>query len=357
MKKKPEISVLNFFLCLCVIFIHVASVPLQIMDKSTNGYVVMNTIFRVCFDAVPGFFMLSGLKMMMKYRNAKFNYLKFLINRLYRIIIPYIIWVLIYHWYYTNYKTELVINQGAGAVWSYIWHGDLTAHFYFIVVLAQFYALMPLWLWLYRKYRADVLTIIGILAQAIFLYLPVTYQNITGNEMPAADKWFFMYIAYWMIGCAIGTNYDKFIQIFKQHLPFAALGAVGLMVLDCKLYNMIMVDGIYITCMDTLHMAYVIVMPLFLLGALKYLCERVNTSWITPFSRVSYNVYLMHCLSIAICENILKSGGITDIVAIIWMRIGWGYIVTFGVCIAALILKELAIKGVSVLRKRLNLNM
>jgi len=97
-KKKTEISYMNIFLCLLVVFIHVSSEPVSKLDKSGLPYIFIMVPWRLSAFVVQGFIFLSSLKIFLK-PISHFDYLSFIKNRVKTILFPYIIWVMIYYLY------------------------------------------------------------------------------------------------------------------------------------------------------------------------------------------------------------------------------------------------------------------
>lgn len=61
--RRPELSRLNVLFCLLVVFIHVASHPVSTLDPLSWQYALVLIPQRLAFVSVPGFFLLSGLKL------------------------------------------------------------------------------------------------------------------------------------------------------------------------------------------------------------------------------------------------------------------------------------------------------
>ena len=61
--RRSELSILNLFFCLLVLWIHCSSHPVSTLDHGSWQYGVMVCLQRVAFVSVPGFFFLSGLKL------------------------------------------------------------------------------------------------------------------------------------------------------------------------------------------------------------------------------------------------------------------------------------------------------
>ena len=94
--------------------------------------------------AVPGFIFISGLTLAYSYKEPKINniYL-FYKKRFINVVIPYVIWTLIYYLVYIilyNYEISLKFFL------ERLINGSMTYHLYFIIIIIQFYILFPMFL-------------------------------------------------------------------------------------------------------------------------------------------------------------------------------------------------------------------
>ena len=149
-ERKGELSVLNVILALLVIFIHISSNPVSVLDKTQLPYMIVLTLWRLSQFVVQGFIFLSGLKMFLN-KGDDFNYKKFYVSRFKNIVIPYILWVIIYYVYFWHHGYFLPDQNHASELAKYVLKGNLVSHFYFVVTIVQFYALAPVWVFVARK--------------------------------------------------------------------------------------------------------------------------------------------------------------------------------------------------------------
>ena len=115
---------------------------------------------------------------------------------------------------------------------KFILLGNAASHFYFIVALAQFYLLMPLW----RQ-------IVGRIAPAIALGAALVINILFWPSLGAmcdlgvighfTDRILFSYLFYWLLGCYVGRYYNSFLQILRENkclislcFVFAVLGVM-----------------------------------------------------------------------------------------------------------------------------------
>lgn len=146
---RAEIGFLNAAFCLLVILIHIFAVPVGALARSSGAYFFCYAPWRLSALVVQGFLFLSAMKMAMKYKNAPFSYGAFLKRRALSVALP------MWHGFWCMiailcFAAVILILTCLRWV-KYIFNGQLVGHFYFIIALAQFYLLMPLWLFLARK--------------------------------------------------------------------------------------------------------------------------------------------------------------------------------------------------------------
>lgn len=316
-RKLFELSHFNILLSMIVIFIHCSSIIMsgtQIGDRAFDATFIP---WRLSLFAVPGFIFLSGVKLFYN-RSGKFDYIRFYRGRLTRVIIPYAAWVAIYYVYLT-YTGEAVFS------WSAFGHsllyGDLTAHFYFVVIIAQFYILMPVWRFIFRRVTPSVAILFSALVGIIFGYeimevWPYFFPNTMFNFSAVI---FTKYLLYWTCGCYVGMNYTRFKEaVLKRKTAITVLfilcAALNLY-LSYKTYN------VGVNWMEYVQVTYCLSAILFVFTLYCKLCERSEriTKITDMVDSQCYNIFLSHCLVIMIAQDYLASLGISDPVRVFWI--------------------------------------
>ncbi len=317
--KKQDIVFLNVLFCLIVVFIHISSEIINKMDHGESLYCLAFVLSRLSSFVVQGFILLSGIKLFLKIDSIKFG--KFYISRLCSIIIPYVIWILVYYLYFCSIGYFNFSWQQLG--W-FILKGDISAQFYFIVILVQFYALMPIWKFLFKRGNIAATLVITLMISVI---TGACLKNIILYFNPEAyvdwvDISFLKYIFYWAAGCMIGMHYGQFQSYLKKNW----MSIIVLFVL-CGTAN----GWLSYVCMDTgfwwlelIHMFYIISALLFFYMLSQALLVG-NGFLIKPFAwldSLSFNIYLIHCLIIFITEDFLNYFAIYNLsVRYIWRAI------------------------------------
>ena len=338
MRRKQELTFCNIFLCLLVIFIHVNSEAVLNMPKNTVGFAIAYILWQGASFAVYGFIFLSGIRQFLG-KNDNFNTFTFYKKRFFGVIIPYLLWVVIYYAYdYLKGYDVFDFRQ----LWYYIYSGDFGGHFYFVVLIVQFYLLMPLWRKLVSKTSAFIVLPLSVLATIVFgYYLP----DIIGVFNPGyvfrfPDRTFTSYLYYWLAGAYVGRNYDRAVELFKKNKHFVTgmFVFVSLFCLPLTFYNSVAEK--WYPWIEWVMMLYRMVAVVFLfsvsLGRVKSICKN---RFLQIVDASSYNIYLCHCLIMKMVNVFLDETGIVSIGERYIIRFISVYIISVGLCTAYTFIK------------------
>lgn len=205
-EKKAEINVLNILFCLLVILIHCMGSAISQTAPESAPYAVFTSLFRLSSFAVQGFVFLSAVKLFMKKDSVPYG--TFMLKRIKTVFLPYIVYVLIYYIYKLS-----VENQSFDVLYFIrsIFLGDMHAHFYFVVLIMQFYLLFPLFRRLYAKGNAAAVTVLSVSVSLAFQFsFPHALKILSGFDYFYTDRTFLTYLAYWTLGAFAGINYEAF---------------------------------------------------------------------------------------------------------------------------------------------------
>ena len=328
-KRKSELSLLNVLMCLLVIFVHVISWTIGDMDKSSIAYVFTLIPWRLAQFVVQGFVFLSAVKLFASGKEQ--NYETFLAGRYKRVVIPYVLWVILYYVYFIKHS-YYAYTFSWGSLGTYLFYGTLCSHFYFVVMIMQFYLNLPLFKWLTRRVNVWVLAVLSVVLTALFKqYVHFQYDD---RILPA-------YLCYFMLGAAVGLNYGKVARLlrscFALVLPLFAIFAAA----DGYLTYRAQVQGITFKYIEIVHLGYCISAIFFFLTLFLLIGEDKNLSKpISLIDRSSYAIYLSHVLFIYLANDIapsiegfLEPYGITlGMAGNLIFRAVFTYAATLGVC-------------------------
>ena len=312
-KRLVELSFLNVIFTVMVIFVHIFSEPVTSLDKSSVQYFVIFAPWKLFQFVVQGFVFISGVKLFMRDKTSE-NIGTFYLGRLKRVVLPYLIWVIIYWGYFVAVGW---INADAGEFFRYLLTGDISAQFYFVIIICQMYLLTPVISKILKKtdsftpviYSLFISLILGQhLPGIVSLFAPEYYFAYN-------DRIFTTYLFYFIAGAVVGKNYERVkklllsakISIFIM-FGFFALSNLALSYLTSS-------GRIYIGWLETLHFAYSVSAVLAFFTAFVLLSEKCADTprFIKMLDSSSYMLYLSHVLVLFIIRRHLDRFMITDI--------------------------------------------
>lgn len=335
-KRKLELSAASVALMLLVIFIHVASEAVTSFDRGSVQYAAVLSLHRLSSFAVQGFIFLSGVKLFLDQRD--FSAGRFYLGRIRRVILPYIAAFTVFFVYFV-----LTRRISPGGYFSELISGGLVGHFYFVVVICQFYFLMPLWRLIIKK-CSPALTLPVTLVLMIILgsSMPEIIRLLFGIEFAYNARLFTTYLFYFIAGAFAGADYDSVKAELYSHRRgiyalFAAAGAV-----DCLLIWMIGTRRAYPSYAENVHVLYCISAIAALFCISVTLTEKCGGSGrlmkaIATLDLASYNVYLIHPIFIFITESILYRLGISSIS----LRFTVKFVLTYSLSVSLCVLWEI----------------
>lgn len=315
--RKQEITLLTVLMCLLVIFIHVSSAPITGLQRDSLQYLLVFIPWRLSAFVVQGFVLLSGLKLFLK-RQPTLG--KFYWDRVKSILIPYVLWVVIYYLYFVYLRHYFPFSfKDLG---RYLVVGNLSSHFYFVVVILQFYLLMPLW-----RLVVDRVPMWLAVPAALLIVLALP-------QFPYRDRIFMTYLVYWLMGCYLGDNYQQLSRWLRNHLPLLTGILIVLAGADLFFSYRVFVLSQPVWFLESLHVLYCIAVLFFLYAlALHLVGTRTLPSILPKIAGVSYAVYLSHCLVIQVVDERLWALGVESIGLAYLIRVAAVYTITLGLCL------------------------
>ncbi|MBR5152351.1 MAG: acyltransferase [Clostridia bacterium] len=333
MKRKiTEMSVFEFFLCMFVILIHLLSEGVDTLPKWSFWSVLFFSLTKLTTFAVPGFVFTSAVKLFYQYGDRnRFSYLRFLWGRTKKVVFPYLLASVVYYavfvWILHIYQFDL--DQFLGLLIN----GNLSAQFYFVILIVQFYLMMPIWMSFSRvKNKLFVIFLmIGALALTILSRMYFPYEAATNKIFPS-------YLIFWFLGSYVGLHYEAFETIIAKSKPLIYVGWLLLAVAHCILSYM-QFGGLiaykFSPVIVVLFCFFSICGFYSYARELTFSLERRGKGLLTSISQASYDIYLIHCLIIMVLYRILTQWGIDNILP----RFGIAFLVTYGISIIFCVLK------------------
>ena len=336
-KRKIEISCLNTLFCLFVIFIHIISYAVGGFEYGTVKYNAVMFPWRMVSVVVPGFIMLSGIKVFLTNKD-EMPYFKYIFSRIKGIILPY---TLCFACYYLFYMAAYGYTLDAKFIFDQYIHGSLACHFYFIPLLFQFDLLMPVWKRLINKVNPLIVIPFSFLFTSLFA---IYYPNMVSTVLPESpflynDRFFMTYLCYWIMGCYIGKYYEEFCRILKENFKAICVifGIIFAMFLN---YTYLAFNYItYIPFMNYVHDLYTISVILFLYALLVRFPPKLPRL-VSAIDRSSFNIYLWHMIFVLGADHLISKLSITAQLPAFGIRFVFAYGITIPLCILFLKLKS-----------------
>lgn len=289
-KKKvyTSVTLINVFLCLAVVMIHLTASPVTELKKDSIWYTLIFIVNKLLQFSVPAFIFLSGFKLYNAYGNKKIDLKKFFSDRLKKIIVPYIISVLVYFVYYYIKKWVSIRNLP-----QYILLGTLVAHFYYIIIAVQFYMIFPLLKNFFNKSAAAV-TLLSLLCT--FCFNKIFYFTYS-------DRFAGTYIFYFVLGMV----FAKHKYCFKNNgFCFSIVaGYIITAIVHISLSYMASLGKTIYSLAPVVHIIYVSSATAAIYCIFSRLSARLEAinGFFESFGNVSYNVYLYHLLVMLILQH------------------------------------------------------
>ena len=299
--KKLEITVFSVFLAMLVVFIHICSFPLTLADKDSLAYALIFVPWRLSAFVVQGFVFLSAMKLFMKKDLKPLGlYYK---ERFFKILPPYAAAFLIFYIYFlvNNYFS---FDPAAMAKQFFI--GNLVSHFYFIIIILQFYLLRPLWEKLLTRNPFCLIPV-----SFLITVLSAQYFNeilsffIPGASFAYADRLFTTYLFFWICGAYAGLTYESFKSLIKKYGRYITLLFLALAGFNSYLALLRFKLGVSFSLLEPLHALYAIFAILFFMLAATRISglKAASCRLLRLLGNSAFEIYLIHPLFIFILKD------------------------------------------------------
>lgn len=307
-----ELDYMRAVAMLGVLGIHTGA--FAVADPHVNIHFFLLTDILTRFS-VPMFFFISAFGLFLSQNPLKpFNYAAFLKRRINVVLIPYIIWSLLYM-LHQNLVGEFPVAFNINDTIYALFFGFGGYHLYFLVILLWFYALMPVWCSFVAVIVRQPIIWLAFLyvLQSIFNYYSVfLLQANTGyNWLDTAIKyrlnyWVIHYLFIFLLGAVCANLYPSFIALltrYRRVVVFMFISSVASMLA----YYYHLIYNLGYTCEATaytlqqlhpLGLFYTLAMTLMLF---LFFHHYANTSSKNPLATIlralganSYLIYLVH---------------------------------------------------------------
>ena len=333
-----EIDFIRALGALSVIAIHVSG---AYIDSSRGAY-FWNIGMRY---AVPLFVIISGF-VLFYVENLKksFSCIAFWLKRFKKLLIPYVIWNLIYLLYSTRHDVEKV-SSDVPAFLKELGHNILTGvgtyHLYFVLIMLQLYLLYPIIRPFVKKYMNISLAVslaITAYSQAI-IYLGV--QNKA--EVPQTYIPFFILFPVWIFFFVFGMYVAKNLEALKEKVfnKSIILGFVWLLSYVLLIFDTKFTKTLDLSVKPSVLLYSVLSFLFFYSIALKKVNIQNRFGTLLDFlSEQSFLIYLSHVLFLKLIDSYSYIAGFGEFwensrhqillyIATIIVSSGFAYIMSF----------------------------
>ena len=329
-RRLDELNYFNAIACLFVILIHVLSLGISRLDRSSIQLAAVYFPWKLAAYVVPGFLFTGAVKMAFGFNSDKrVSYFKYVLRRITKIYVPYLIYVLLFYVYYIYIGW---MKFDLRDLFYYILRGNIASPFYYIVTVMQFYLLMPLWRFMVKKIPA----IVAIPSSALLTFVAFRLTPLLAVfdiKFPYSDRVFPAYLFFWVTGLYAGKYYDKLYEVlvkYKKSILFCFIPAAMFSLLNLWQYRS--GNFVYTSDANCMKMIADIISIVFFLGV----CIYIKASKLTALKKVlswifasSFTVYLSHCLFLVVSESLAAKRGITDIGILLVIRFAVCYTLPF----------------------------
>lgn len=289
---------MRFIACFAVMIVHISATGVTDYIQGSFPHIVMTILNRSLKFTTPVFIFLSGMTGFYGYRNKQFKYFEFLRKRLPKVLIPYLIWCIIY--YFAYIRMGFYVFDIKFFVKSIV-EGTMSYHLYFVIIIIQLYLLGPIF---YNLVKNSQKRIVLLVISAVVTSLCVEYIRFD-----LSDRIFLKYMFFYMFGMFVTLEYEKFTSWLKKHSIFAVASYIiaGLAYTLVSYYDMKIYSYVWFL------FSIVSIFFVYLIGLiLKDKVQKIY-SFIKIFGQSSYYIYLMHPLVLTIMIVMASDRGILSV--------------------------------------------
>ena len=307
-RRREELSVCNVFFALLVIFIHTIAEPVDGYDRDSLLYFISLGLWRLSSFVVQGYFFLSGVKLFLNHRREPAG--RFYLDRLKRVVLPYAAVFCLFALYFTLTGT---VQFTPASFFTGLFTGKICGHFYYVILIVQFYLLTPLWQKVIRKTEPVLGCITALLVMVICkIYMPDLLQFLTGRPFTENGLLFTSYLFYFIAGTYCGLAYDRF-RILLDRYRTSLLVTWGILGVIDWIFLWMQYRGVYYApWLELFHVLYCIyaILGCLSLGYLWREKKLFSGKFFRLADKWSYHVYLLHPLVILLADSLFYRFGI-----------------------------------------------
>lgn len=332
-EKHEELNYFNAISCLAVILIHILSYSVVALQKQSWQFAAVFFPWQIAAYVVPAFLFCGAVKLSFQINENKLpSWPVYMKRRIQKVYLPYVVATVVYFLVFGVFaKLGLSLKQ----LLHYLLVGDVSAPLYYIIVVMQFYLLLPLWKWLVQKIPASIALPA---AAMIYMLMPQEASAVTqiGVAFRYTDRVFPTYLVFWVLGLYVGKHYESVSDALNGHRKAAGCSMLLVLLFAFVSYRLNLETKSPLGTGGMKMFSDVLT----ILGLLS-LClwiqqskhERVK-KLLAAIHTVSFPVYLYHCLFLELGNGALRRLGIRNEGLLLLMRALICYTVPFVLCFA-----------------------
>ena len=322
---------MNGVACLLVILIHVLSLGISSLQTDSWQFFAVFVPWRLSSFVVPLFVFTGAVKQVVSFSGKQLTvavYGAYLKNRFFKVVLPYVVWVAIYYAYYIRIG---FVDGSVAEFLRYLYIGNLSSHFYYVIIVLQFYLLLPVWMWVVR--RIPVYT--ALCAAALVTVFMLSFAGLLfhfGVRFAYTDRVFLSYLFFWVLGLYAGKHEAVVLDGLRK--KGRVMPAVLLLVCACLAY--ISQRGIiYWSNWDAVKLvADTMAIALLLACCVQMEAGSRAARWLGKIHEASFTVYLSHCLFMLMATRQMERWGVSSVAVLMLGRLLVCYTVPFGLYVA-----------------------
>lgn len=297
---------------------HTLGVFIRQPGISLHDSIALGFLFNLVKFAVPSFLFISGLVMIRKYAYTNPGP-SFYRDRAREILLPYLIWSVLYILYQSVLGCTPLSHDPVWYLHRFV-TGSASYHLWFVVLILQFYILLPLFTGFFRRYEDHLSTLFMMMLFLGVLYLVLTWVSyrmiplyaghITNHwisllAVKYRDRNILFWFYYILLGGFAGLYLRKWRHAVSRYLGvIGMLWVSGLIWVSYELFSGISNNTVNLNLSTTLKpsMTLFTFFSLMLVYSIAVYCRNTPgrlTSLLKTFGRYSWPAYLIHAMTLS----------------------------------------------------------
>lgn len=315
-----ELEILRGFALCAVVGIHTLNIGIKNTEIGTWGNWLFELVHTLLQFAVPCFIFISAILLSYPLKDTKLNMLDFYKKKIVKVVIPYLLWTLIYlipqmmkGWI----PFDRLVSLKSWLYW--LTRGKAYDHLYFMSVIIQLYLVAPLFVGFTRgiikytkKYSMLTTLFIAVSGQvALYYFYKVYISKIFSQSATLIISYFCIII----IGTWIGFQYEQFMDLLskKRRIVLSVFGVSAIIYLQFMIKR-VLGENLNSMFYQFAWYGYTFMASVTLL-MLSHVIKRYGLSkHIVWVGKYSFGIYLIHPIQTFFLRKIIQ---ITDPILLI----------------------------------------